>query len=568
LLNKLKLKKMSELLNSGKVGLTVFKNLAEQRKAIVSSWSDSGLLDEGYDVNGAPIRMKGIKAANVAQLLENQAAAMLNEVTLDSSAGRFDTVAFPIVRRVFSRLLANEIVSVQPLALPSGLLFYMDARVSYAGQDTHFEANPPGITDGTGTRSIVAPQNTANGQAGPVFADTTAYERFYNNQGFDMSFGTGFTAIGGTAAATADNFAGGLNNMVFALGAGFDVSKQQSSATLRFTAATDVYLSGAAGNTLLIAAGGEIPFYSSVQTWAEDQYQGGNARVVLDLRPAGVYGADFDATLLNDGAGLFGAAFTVTAGALYEIFNDLEAKSEMAELTIRFSSVTVNTVTRKLRAHWTPELAQDLEAYHSIDAEAELTALLSEHVAAEIDREIIIDLINGAPFRARWDYNGLSSNANFFGTQKDWNQTLITRINELSAQIHKATLRGGANWIVCSAEAGAIFDDLEYFHVDGSAAPESEKYNLGVEKIGNLGSRYVVYKDPYLPANIVLLGHKGNTFLEAGYIYAPYIPLQLTQTITDPNDFTPRKGIMTRYAKKMVNNRFYGVVYIDNIYTY
>ncbi len=557
---------MSELLNSGKVGLTVFKNLAEQRKAIVDSWSDSGLLDEGYDVNGAPIRMKGVKAANVAQLLENQAAAMLNEVTLDTSAGRFDTVAFPIVRRVFSRLLANEIVSVQPLALPSGLLFYMDARVSYNGEDTKFEATPPGITNGTGTRDIVAPKNTANGNVGPNFADTTAYERFYNNQGFDMSFGTGFTVTETQLAPTADLFAGGLLNTATTL-TSMDTSKQQSSGSLRFSATTDIYYSGANGNTLVVAAGGNIPFYSSVQTWAQDQYADGVARIVLDLRPAGVYGSDFDASMLNDGTN-FGSAFPVTFLPAYEIYNDLEAKSEMAELTIRFSSVTVNTVTRKLRAHWTPELAQDLEAYHSIDAEAELTALLSEHVAAEIDREVIIDLINGAPFRARWDYNGLSSNANFFGTQKDWNQTLITRINELSAQIHKATLRGGANWIVCSAEAGAIFDDLEYFHVDGSAAPESEKYNLGVEKIGNLGSRYVVYKDPYLPANIVLLGHKGNTFLEAGYIYAPYIPLQLTQTITDPNDFTPRKGIMTRYAKKMVNNRFYGVVYIDNINTY
>ncbi len=558
---------MSELLNSGKVGLTVFKNLAEQRRAIVESWSDSGLLDEGYDLNGQPIRMKGVKASNIAQLLENQAACMLNEVTLDSSAGRFDTVAFPIVRRVFSRLLANEIVSVQPLALPSGLLFYMDARVSYAGSDTKYGTNPPGIVNGTGSRSIVAPKNTANGQVGPVFADTSAYERFYNNQGFDMSFGTGYTAMGTTAGDLASLWVGGLHNKSFTLGAGFDISKQQSSASLRFSAVTNIYLSGSAGNTLLIAAGGNIPFYNQTQTWAADQFDGGVANVILDLRPAGIYGADFNPLMLNNGT-LFGAAYTINAVPTYEVFNDLEAKSEMAELTIRFSSVTVNTVTRKLRAHWTPELAQDLEAYHSIDAEAELTALLSEHVAAEIDREIIIDLINGAPFRARWDYQGLSSNANFFGTQKDWNQTLITRINELSAQIHKATLRGGANWIVCSAEAGAIFDDLEYFHVDGSASPESEKYNLGVEKIGNLGSRYVVYKDPYLPANIVLLGHKGNTFLEAGYIYAPYIPLQLTQTITDPNDFTPRKGIMTRYAKKMVNNRFYGVVYIDNINTY
>jgi hypothetical protein len=381
-----------------------------------------------------------------------------------------------------------------------------------------------------------------------------------------MSFGTGFTVTDAELAPNALLFAGGMLNTATTL-VDMNVSKQQSSASLRFSATTAIYYSGAAGNTLIVAEGGNIPFFSSVQTWAQDQYADNIARIVLDLRPAGVYGSDFNAAMLNDGS-LFGAAFNVTFMPAYEIYNDLEAKSEMAELTIRFSSVTVNTVTRKLRAHWTPELAQDLEAYHSIDAEAELTALLSEHVAAEIDREIIIDLINGAPFRARWDYKGLASNANFFGTQKDWNQTLITRINELSAQIHKATLRGGANWIVCSAEAGAIFDDLEYFHVDGSAAPESEKYNLGVEKIGNLGSRYVVYKDPYLPANIVLLGHKGNTFLEAGYIYAPYIPLQLTQTITDPNDFTPRKGIMTRYAKKMVNNRFYGVVYIDNINKY
>jgi len=491
---------------------------------------------------------------------------MLNEVTLDSSAGRFDTVAFPIVRRVFSRLLANEIVSVQPLALPSGLLFYMDARVSYNGQDTSFNATPPGIVNGTGSRDITHPKSTASGNVGPNFADTTAYERFYNNQGFDMSFGTGFTVTETEVSLDAENFAGGLLNTSFTL-TDMDVSKQQSSASLRLSATTNIYYSGENGNTLLIAEGGNIPFFSSVQTWGKDQYADGVARIVVDIRPAGVYGTDFDPLMLNDGTN-YGTAFNLTFLPAYEIYSDLEADSKMAELTIRFSSVTVNTVTRKLRAHWTPELAQDLEAYHSIDAEAELTALLSEHVAAEIDREIIIDLINGAPFRARWDYNGLASNANFFGTQKDWNQTLITRINELSAQIHKATLRGGANWIVCSAEAGAIFDDLEYFHVDGSAAPESEKYNLGVEKIGNLGSRYVVYKDPYLPANIVLLGHKGNTFLEAGYIYAPYIPLQLTQTITDPNDFTPRKGIMTRYAKKMVNNRFYGVVYIDNINTY
>lgn len=518
---------MSELLNSGQVGLTTLRNLSEQRKTIIKNWENSGLL-EGLNTG---------KKQSIAQLLENQASHMLNEVTLDSSAGRFDTVAFPMVRRIFSRLLANEIVSVQPLALPSGLLFYMDARVS---------------------STTVAPQNTANGQAGPSFATTSAYERFYDNKGYDTSFGTATTAYGTVVSVGSGSTTTGLIETGVTLGTSFDIVKAQSSSSLIMSAVTAVVYNG----VTVVAAGSNIRYYSSLQKWGTDQFSyGGTAQtagVVLDVRPAGVYGASFNTALLQN--------FSFIPS--FQVYNDLEGKSEMTELTIRFSSVTVNTSTRKMRAHWTPELAQDLEAYHSIDAEAELTALLSEEIAAEIDREIIRDLVQQAMFEARWDYAGLKNNANFFGTQKDWNQTLITRINELSAQIHKATLRGGANWIICSAEAGAIFDDLEYFHVDSSASPETEKYNLGVEKIGNLGNRYVVYKDPYMPAQIVLLGHKGNTFLEAGYVYAPYIPLQLTATIYDPNDFTPRKGIMTRYAKKMINNRFYGVIILDNLNTY
>jgi hypothetical protein len=516
---------MSELLNSGNVGLTTLRTLSEQRKEIVGNWERSGLL-EG---------LGGAKKSNIAQLLENQASHMLNEVTLDSSAGRFDTVAFPMVRRIFSRLLANEIVSVQPLALPSGLLFYMDARVS---------------------NTKVAPANTANGQAGPTFATESAYERFYDNRGQDASFGVATPNVSGTSITfTNGDVLEGLYPATFDLGSSFSVENQQSSSTLRFVTTSAITYNG----VTIYSAGEAVKFYSQLQTWGQDQFANQEAKVILDLRPKGIYGSSFSGGSLTS---------TIEITPFYDVFNNLEAQSEMSELTIRFSSVTVNTITRKMRAHWTPELAQDLEAYHSIDAEAELTALLSEEVAAEIDREIIRDLINGAMFEARWDYAGLRNNANFFGTQKDWNQTLITKVNEISAQIHKATLRGGANWIICSAEAGAIFDDLEYFHVDGSAQAEAEKYNLGIEKIGNLGNRYVVYKDPYMPANIVLCGHKGDTFLEAGYVYAPYIPLQLTQTIYDPNDFTPRKGIMTRYAKKMVNNRFYGVIIIDNINTY
>ena len=249
----------------------------------------------------------------------------------------------------------------------------------------------------------------------------------------------------------------------------------------------------------------------------------------------------------------------------------MELEDNMTEVTFRLDSVTVAVTERKLRATWSPELAQDVSAFHNIDAEAELTALLSEQVAAEIDREILKDLRNGAAWTLRWNYNGWRTSNNGQGynayTQKDWNQTMITTINQLSAQIHKSTLRGGANWIVCSAEVSAIFDDLEYFHVS-NASPEQDSYNMGIEKIGSLSGRYTVYRDPYFPAGQVLIGHKGKSLLDTGYVYAPYVPLQLTPTMYNPFNFAPIKGIMTRYAKKMVNNRFYGKITIDGIQTF
>jgi len=247
----------------------------------------------------------------------------------------------------------------------------------------------------------------------------------------------------------------------------------------------------------------------------------------------------------------------------------LEFETELAEVSFDLESVTVSVTERKLRAQWSPELAQDVSAFHNIDAEAELTALLSEEVAAEIDREILRDLRKGAAWQLRWDYNGWKrfSAGQAPYTQKDWNQTLITAINQISAQIHKSTLRGGANWIVCSSEVSAIFDDLEYFHVS-NASPEQDQYNMGIEKVGTLSGRYTVYRDPYFPANKCLLGHKGTSLLDTGYVYAPYVPLQLTPTMYNPFNFAPIKGIMTRYAKKMVNNRFYGLITIDGVRTF
>jgi hypothetical protein len=253
---------------------------------------------------------------------------------------------------------------------------------------------------------------------------------------------------------------------------------------------------------------------------------------------------------------------------VYRRYEELEFEDKIGEVSFDLESVTVSVTERKLRAQWSPELAQDVAAFHNIDAEAELTALLSEQVAAEIDREILRDLRKGAAWNLRWDYNGWRRlNLTTSYTQKDWNQTLITAINQLSAQIHKSTLRGGANWIVVSSEVSAIFDDLEYFHVS-NASPEQDQYNMGIERVGTLAGRYQVYRDPYFPPNQILIGHKGTSLLDTGYIYAPYVPLQLTPTMYNPFNFTPIKGIMTRYAKKFVNNRFYGRITVDGVRTF
>jgi hypothetical protein len=268
------------------------------------------------------------------------------------------------------------------------------------------------------------------------------------------------------------------------------------------------------------------------------------------------------------GSTLAKSDFAVT----YRQYASLEFEDEIGEVSFDLESVTVSVTERKLRASWSPELAQDVSAFQNIDAEAELTALLSEQIAAEVDREILRDLRKGAAWTAKWDYNewryGGASGTTLQGyTQKDWNQTLITKVNQISAQIHKTTLRGGANWIVVSSEVSAVFDDLEYFHVS-NAGPEQDSYNMGIEKLGTLAGRYQVFRDPYFPAGKILIGHKGKSLLDAGYIYAPYVPLQLTPTMYNPFSMTPIKGIMTRYAKKLVNNRYYGVINVNGLQTF
>jgi len=621
------------LLTSGQVGNIGLNHMKAVRQETQAKWNSLGFL-EG---------LRGHVKENIAQLYENQASMLLSESTTSTSSGSFETVVFPIVRRVFSKLLANDIVSVQAMNMPIGKLFFFVPQTS-SRQDG---GNPPnygsdyatdqyGQTFSAHTGLNGAHNGTATAAALPVAAAARTYpvtqmmaknlyDIFYNDGLFDNSKGTlTIKTSTNSPTYTFDNN-GNLNVTT----GGTQVFPTSTDGTVRgvivgltgFTGGAGAYnsntgaggtevLTGPDGNNMdtesflaslkcisssaildrdgnvIISAGSEVPFRIVTQQYGKAIVQNkgtltspaGVMYVELDLRhPVGTTASG----TLNAGTstydGYVGASATsvtaLTSSTNFTFawaeYSSLELETELGEVSFTLQEVVVAVEERKLRATWSPELAQDVSAFHNIDAEAELTAMLSEQVAAEIDREILRDLRKAAAWQLRWDYNGWrkASSAASPYTQKDWNQTLITRLNQLSAQIHKSTLRGGANFIIVSSEISAIFDDLEYFHVS-DANPEQDQYNMGIERIGTVGGRYQVYRDPYAPAYSIIIGHKGKSLLDTGYIYAPYVPLQLTPTMYNPFNFAPVKGIMTRYAKKVVNNRFYAHLRVDGVVTF
>ena len=622
---------MSHLLTSGQVGNIGLNHMKAIRKETQSKWESLGFL-EG---------LKGHVKENIAQLYENQASTLLTETTTATSSGSFETVVFPIVRRVFSKLLANDIVSVQAMNMPIGKLFYFvpltSSRVDGSGNPgndydnvNYNSTNSPYSAHtsfaSTGIPSCVQP--SAGSCAVTQFMAKNLYDIFYNDGMFDQSKGTltirTMTVVNANAAvlsaggsfstpAPSASWATAADGSVryalltmsgFTGGAGAPAGREvltgpdgNNMDTESFLASLHCVTTSAIldrdGNTI-VAAGQEVPFRIVTQQYGKAIVQTTNVNssgypvlttpngvmyVELDLtHPVGTTagtGAADDGTTTYDGyvgaSATTISAITTTAGLAFSWaeYASLELETELNEVSFRLDEVVVAVEERKLRATWSPELAQDVSAFHNIDAEAELTAMLSEQVAAEIDREILRDLRKAAAWQLRWDYNGWrrASSAASPYTQKDWNQTLITKVNQISAQIHKSTLRGGANFIVVSSEISAIFDDLEYFHVS-DANPEQDQYNMGIERIGTLGGRYQVFRDPYAPSYSVIIGHKGKSLLDTGYIYAPYVPLQLTPTMYNPFNFAPVKGIMTRYAKKVVNNRFYGAIRVDGVPTF
>jgi len=574
---------MGALLESGMVGNIGRKHLRVIKEDTIKKWEDLGFL-EGLD---------GHQKDNIAQLYENQASYLINEAAVADASGSFETVVFPIIRRVFSKLLANDIVFVQAMNLPIGKLFYFVPKIQERQSNAH--RAPYGAPGNSDAASLGYDTGTTSPRS--------LYDRFYESSDaategiFDYSKGNfsvaevnphAFVTFSGGAVSTSTAALSGssVSSAIIVL-SGFTKDGQGKMVgangnmmdTEEFLASLQVEITG---NTT--ANNGVKNFNVVTQKYGKGIVEYGNkggsglGRFQDICDEEGLIYLNVDLESYDSTSGFSGSNFSSNDLALanfkvtYRTYDSLEFEDEIGEVSFDLASVTVSVTERKLRASWSPELAQDVSAFHNIDAEAELTALLSEQIAAEVDREILRDLRKGAAWTSKWDYNewkyGATGGTPFMGyTQKDWNQTLVTKINQVSAQIHKSTLRGGANWIVVSSEVSAVFDDLEYFHVS-NAAPEQDQYNMGIEKIGSLAGRYQVYRDPYFPAGKVLIGHKGKSLLDAGYIYAPYVPLQLTPTMYNPFNFTPIKGIMTRYAKKMVNNRYFGVIDVKGLATF
>ena len=616
---------MREILNSSVFGNIEIEAQKKIRNDINERWDRLGLC-EGLD---------GHLKETVSTLYENQAKHLIYEATASDNSGSFETVVFPLIRRVFSKLLANDIVSVQAMNLPIGKLFFIKPVTSerewsaedlvdgvtgrhhglmgYERKNRHYNGEDFNQDDERTWKSknrfylpdeVVKPVQTEDGTDPKVtqYMKRSLYDLFYNDFLFDNSKGKITIKVGtavpvqiaadGSYVEIADlsnypvnSMDGSLSALMLQVGGfssynagrltGPDGNEMDSEA---FLASLKVVLNepiDGGDDWTSFKKGESIPFRVVTQKYGTGLVDygenicdaEGKIYIELDLtKPCKQQGKTINGYIGIDPA----KAATLVPSTAFNIawaqYDSLELETEMGEVSFQLTSVTVSVEERKLRATWSPELAQDVSAFHNIDAEAELTAILSEQIAAEIDREILRDLRKAAPWKARWDYNGwqrLNTTSTVY-TQKDWNQTLMTKINQISAQIQKSTLRGGANWIVVSAEISAVLNDLEYFHVTDANA-EADQYNMGIEKIGSLQGRYQVIVDPYAPHWSLIMGHHGTSLLDTGYIYAPYVPMALTPTMYNPFNFAPVKGICTRYAKKLVNNKYYGAIQVDGL---
>jgi len=559
----------------------VNRDLSTEGAALINKWEQTGLLEGISDDN---------QRNGMARLLENQAKELLRESS-SMAAGDvegFAAVAFPLVRRVFGSLIANDLVSVQPMSLPSGLIFFLDftfgGTVNNPTADRLAQAVDTSLYGGGRVGSQITGGvllTNANAELGP----------YALNNGYSSP--TGSVEITFTPVASGTVGADGVPDFAAITdgnpGTVYDVDR-----LLRFDpdlVSGAVFVAGTIPRATLATAEANLEDLVALTVTAsltadtiqvrrlqrEDFTNDANILVTLVSTTASTKAAELAelrgtmVALEHIGAPL--ADDFIAGGALGSVQGDapwgLENDPDIPEIDIKVDSVAVTAVTKKLKAKWTPELGQDLNAYHNLDAEVELTQILSEQIALEIDREILEDLIKLATAGIRYwsrvpgqfldrDTGALAAAGDFTGNVSEWYETLVETINDVSAQIHRKTLRGAANFVVTSPEIANILEFTAGFRANVTA--DSDRGDIGAVKVGALSKKFDVMVDPYFPRNLVLVGRRGSSFLESGYVYAPYVPLQTTPTIFGVEDFVPRKGVMTRYAKKMVRPDMYGLV--------
>jgi len=579
----------------------VNRDMKAEGTALLRKWERTGLL-EGLSSDR--------QRQSMSRLLENQAKELLRESSTLAAGDveGFAAVAFPIVRRVFAGLIANDLVSVQPMSLPSGLIFFLDfvfspnlgasnsitTRFGNDVDDSIYGGNQvgKGIIDGVDLLG-----SSKQDLSGPRTAGARGY-----------AFGSPSGSNNATISADANGY---QVKAAFTLDGAVTEANQK---LIEFDADLLSITDSSLGVIVMdveeadhTAAEGDADFDNLAAfifdaTEFQARADAAGAAVIQVRRLTRLASATEAATTLKAVRYVF-VGGTVTAGETgissviavhkitYPVKDQIDAASTVGavvgdlfalegtenipEIDIKVDSTAVTAQTKKLKAKWTPELGQDLNAYHNLDAEVELTGILSEQIALEIDREILADLVNGATAATYyWSRSpglfvnretgvelGASSAApDFTGTVSEWYETLVETINDVSAQIHRKTLRGGANFVVCGPEMANILEFTAGFRA--SVTADAETGSIGAMQVGSLSKKFDVIVDPYFLRNVLLVGRRGNSFLESGYVYAPYVPLQTTPTIFGPEDFVPRKGVMTRYAKKMVRPDMYGLVIV------
>ena len=522
------------------------QELLKQTRKLVGKWEPTGLLDDIDD---------STKKQGMAVLLENQATQLIKEASATGTGGskeEWSGVALPLVRRIFGELSAQEFVSVQPMNLPSGLIFFLDFKYGTANQTNHVD------------NSDVFGNTSASGDASGGLYGAGRFGYSVNDQS-----ATGITPLGmttGSATWKDVDFEPDLSSSV----ADGTLLKVQVGAGLfsrpDWNAVRSFELSGSNVTAT-------YPAYTAVDD--VNNVTTASFFAKIDSLIAPLYGVRYHQAPVSTNRGDFEATTT-------QIDANPETDIDIPEIDISLKSEAIVAKTRKLKAVWTPELAQDLNAYHSVDAEAELTAMLSEYIAMEIDLEIL-DMLkaNASAKTAYWsakvgyEYDGSGTGEDAFSqisgasnayTKSSWYQTLGIKIQSVSNAIHQKTMRGGANFVVVSPETATILESISGY-VANTGDASASKYAMGVEAVGTINNRYTVHKNPYMLDNTCLIGFRGSNFLETGAVYAPYVPMIMTPLVYDPKNFTPRKGVMTRYAKKMVRPEFYGKVIVTDIDT-